>query len=188
MIITISGVSGSGKSTTAEILAQKLSYKKYSMGDLQRKLAEKYKLTTVDFSKMEAKDPKFDLERDNIMKELGEKEDDFVIDTWLGARFIPHAFKVFLDSDLEKRAQRIFEENNLGRNAAGVSHKRISEKKFKSVDDVKEFLMQKETINRDRWLRLYKFDFLDKSNYDLVLDTTDMTIREIVNEILQEMK
>ncbi|MBN2423128.1 cytidylate kinase family protein [Candidatus Woesearchaeota archaeon] len=188
MIITISGVSGSGKSSTAVLLAEKLNYKHYSMGDLQRKLAEKHGMTTVEFSKIESKDPKYDNERDNILKELGEKKDDFVIDGWLGAKFIPGSFKIFLDCDLDTRAKRIYEETKKGKNIAGIDHKRESDKKYSSVNDTKKTLLKKEKLNRERWRKYYNFDFMDKNNYDLVLDTTNLNINRTVNEILDHIK
>ena len=41
MIITISGLPGSGKSTIGKMLAKKLGYKFYSMGDLRGKIEKK---------------------------------------------------------------------------------------------------------------------------------------------------
>ena len=43
-IITITGALGSGKSTIAGILCEKLGFERYSTGQAQRKIAEKYGL------------------------------------------------------------------------------------------------------------------------------------------------
>ncbi|MFH0876574.1 MAG: cytidylate kinase family protein [archaeon] len=188
MIITISGLSGSGKSSTAVLLAKKLGYRHYSMGDLQRKLAEKYKMTTVEFSRLEASDPKYDKERDTILEELGKKEDNFIVDTWLGAKFIPHAFKVFLTCNDNVRAKRVYEETLKGKNIAGIEHKRFSDALYSSVSEAKKTLLEKEKINRERWLRYYGFDFMDKKNYDLFLDTTKMNVEGTVDTIISEAK
>jgi len=45
MIITIGGEPGSGKSTVANIVAQKLGYKHYSTGDLRGEIAMRHGLT-----------------------------------------------------------------------------------------------------------------------------------------------
>ena len=45
--ITISGVIGSGKSTVAKMLAQKLKWQYYSTGMAQRKIAEEMGITTT---------------------------------------------------------------------------------------------------------------------------------------------
>ncbi len=42
MIITLMGTPGAGKSTLGRLLAQKLGYKQYSMGDLQRRIAQEH--------------------------------------------------------------------------------------------------------------------------------------------------
>ena len=44
-IITISGMLGSGKSTVAKLLAQKLGYEYYSTGNAQREIAKKKAMT-----------------------------------------------------------------------------------------------------------------------------------------------
>ncbi|MBD3203523.1 AAA family ATPase [Candidatus Woesearchaeota archaeon] len=188
MIITISGVSGAGKSSTAIKIAEKLGMKHYSMGDLQRKLAEKHNMSTVEFSKIESKDPKYDKERDELLIQLGKTEDNFVIDTWLGAKFIPDAFNVFLDCNLDIRAQRIFKEVYHGKNIAGIDHKRRSDKKYSSLNETKKELLKKEELNRNRWLKYYDFDYKDKKNYDFVLDTSLLTIKETVNAIIIAIK
>ena len=187
MKITISGVSGAGKSSTAILLAEKLDYTHYSMGDLQRKLAKKHGMTTVEFSKVESKDPKYDKERDNLMKKIGQKEDNFVIDAWLGAKFIPQGINIFLDCDLDIRAKRIFKETQKGKNTQ-VQHKRESDLDYSSVEEVKESILKKEKINRIRWIKYYDFDFKDRKNYNLVLDTTDLSIKETVDEIILNLK
>ena len=52
MIITISGKPGSGKSTIAKILAEKLKLKHYSAGDFRREKAKKLCLSLEEFNKL----------------------------------------------------------------------------------------------------------------------------------------
>ncbi|MBU0540313.1 AAA family ATPase, partial [Patescibacteria group bacterium] len=52
MIITISGVPGSGKTTVAKILAERLGMKFYSMGDLRGKMATERGLTIDELNKL----------------------------------------------------------------------------------------------------------------------------------------
>ena len=51
-MITISGMLGSGKSTVAKILAQKLDYGYYSTGNAQREIAQKRGLTTLELNQL----------------------------------------------------------------------------------------------------------------------------------------
>ena len=143
--------------------------------------------STVEFSKLESKDPKYDYERDALLKELGEKEDDFVMDTWLGAKFIPDSFKVFLDCNVDVRAKRIFDEVTKGKNAE-ISHERKGDKNYASTGEVKKAIKLKERLNRERWIKYYDFDFMDRDNYDVVIDTSRLTLEETVDKITLSLK
>ena len=88
MQISICGTPGSGKSTVAKIIADKLKYKYYSVGALRRKMAEKRGLTIYEFNQLKEDT---DTEFDNIQKKIGEKEDNFVIEV---LPFIPLCSKV----------------------------------------------------------------------------------------------
>ena len=50
MVITISGEPGAGKSTTAKLLAKKLSCKHYSTGDFMRDMAEERKISLLELT------------------------------------------------------------------------------------------------------------------------------------------
>ena len=89
MIITISGIAGSGKSTVAKLLAKKLNYKHYSIGDFMRQIAKERKLTLLELSKQAEKDNSIDKELDKKQIELGKTKDNFVIDSRLGFHFCP---------------------------------------------------------------------------------------------------
>ena len=67
-IITISGVIGSGKSTVAKMLSQKLGWQYYSTGMAQRKIAEEMGLTTIELNALSLKDPSIDERVDGVFK------------------------------------------------------------------------------------------------------------------------
>ena len=91
MKITLGGTAGSGKSTAAKLLAKKLGYKHYSMGDFQREIAEEKGISLLELGKLEEKVKSLDEEVDQRQIELGRKEDNFVIDSRLGFHFIPNS-------------------------------------------------------------------------------------------------
>src|SRR3989338_2328696 len=107
MIISISGREGSGKSTVAELLAQKLGFKSYYMGDLRRKAAAARGLTLDEYNKHALTDASTDIEVDTFAKKLGETQDDFIIQGRTMWYFIPHSFKVFLNVDPAEGARRV---------------------------------------------------------------------------------
>ena len=181
MIVTVCGIAGSGKSTIAKALAKRLNFKHYSMGDLQRKFAKDRGITVEELGRLEAKDDKIDREVDAYQAELSKKEDNFVIDSWLGFYFIPKAIKVFLDCDEDVAAERIYND---------IIEKRrdSSQQAAQSVEETKKINKERIEVNRQRWIRYYNVDFLDKTNYDVVIDTSKLAPGFIVDKIIQHIK
>lgn len=176
MIITISGMPGSGKSSVAKLLAKKIGYKRFSSGDFQRDLAKERGLTIKELGDLEAKDPAIDMLVDKRQEEFGKKQDNFVMDTWLGAKFIPHSKKIFLSADENTRAKRIFNDK--------TNKQRMDSEKLESFEETKSNMIKRDKVNVKRWKRYYDFDYTDKKNYDLVIDTTNITIEQVVQKIL----
>lgn len=173
MIITISGKAGSGKSTAAEALAKKLKYKYYSIGNLQRDFAAKKGITLDELRKLEEKDKSIDRQFDDFQKELGKKEDNFVIESRLSPFFIKDSFKVFLECEDEIRYNRIVKDKR---------KRRMVEQQDKNE------ILTRDGKDRDRLVRFYGFDFLDQKNYDFVLDTSYLSPDEVVDVILKKVK
>ena len=59
-IITISGKPGSGKSSTADKVAELLSYTRYSSGDIVRNLLAREHITLAEYNARASKDHSFD--------------------------------------------------------------------------------------------------------------------------------
>ena len=111
MKITISGKAGSGKSTVAKLLSEKLKLRHYSIGDLMRAMASDKKMSLIELNKLAEKDKSIDFELDDRLKKLGKAKDNFVVDGRLTAFFIPNAeVRVFLDTDDKVRAERILKD------------------------------------------------------------------------------
>ena len=174
MIITISGIPGSGKSSVAKVLAKKLNLKHYSIGDLQRKYAKEKGLTIEELGELESKDDKIDRELDEYQSKL---KGDFIIDGRISFHFIPNSIKIFLDCSTDECAKRIY-------NAKRDS----SERKTFSLEESKKIMLNREEVNRKRFLDYYNIDFLDKKNYDLVVDTTNLSKEEVIEKILNFIK
>jgi len=176
MIITIGGKPGSGKSTVAKILAKKLNLKHYSTGDFMRKLASERGMSLIELSKIAEKDFSIDDEIDSWLRNLAEKEDDFVIDSRLAFYFIPKAVKVYLDVDLDVAAKRIL---------SGPERKT---EKAKSVEELKEELKERMKSERKRYEKYYNVDIDDKSKYDIVIDTSNISAEEVAERIVEFLK
>ncbi len=172
MIITISGHSGSGKSTIGKRIAKKLRYNFYSMGDLRGKMAMDRGITIDELNEIGKKEAWTDNQVDEYQKELGKKEDNFIIDSRLGFHFIPHAISIFLKVDPKESAKRIF------------ANQREDEEKKETVEEVKEMLEQREKNDKQRYLKYYNVNYLDMKNYDIVIDTTKLSIEEVEEKLL----
>ncbi len=175
MIITIAGNAGSGKSTVSKLLAKKLRYKHYSAGDMQREIAKEQGMSILELGRLEAKDKKYDNMIDARQRRLGKENDNFVIDGWLSAYFIPHSYKVFLTVDANEAVKR------------RIRQKRKNEQ-YATLKEAKAALKEREAINRKRWLKYYGFDYADKKNYDLTVNTTKKKPESVTAQILSVLK
>lgn len=175
MIITISGKAGSGKSTVAREVARKLKLKHYSIGDIMRKIAKEKNISLIELSKLAEKDKSIDLELDKKNIEL-RGENNFVIDGRLTAYFSPYAeLKVFLDCDDKVRAERILKDER-------------KDEKSKNITELTKKINQREQSEIKRYKNLYNVNYYDKKLYNLIIDTTNLSIKEVVEKIIKLAK
>jgi len=176
MIITISGLPGSGKTTIGKLIAKRLGFKFYSIGDLRGRMAMECGLTIDQLNEIGMKEKWTDREADEYQKRLGEKESDFVIESRLGFYFIPKSVKIFLEVDSRKAAERIFRDC------------RPDERRKETVKEVMDSIRKRMNSDDTRYKKYYKVDFLDKSHYDIVIDTTHFTVEQVADRIMSEIK
>jgi len=179
MIISISGTPGSGKTTIAKMLAEKLNYKYYYIGGVRREKAKKRGLTLEEYNQLGEKDFSTDLEVDEYQKELGKREDNFVIQGRTSFYFTPHSLKIFLDVKPEEGARRIF--NDL-KNRHGEA------KDFDSVSDVLKSNQERRKSDDLRYKKIYGLDVYDPRHYDFVLDTTNLNAERVFEKVYQFVK
>lgn len=179
MIITIGGVPGSGKTTLSKYLKEELGWNWYYMGSIFRNIANEKGITMNELHELAKKNPKIDHEIDNYQKKLGETQDNFIMEGRTSFYFIPHSFKIYLSVDLHVAAKRIL-------NDAKVNENR--NENYDSVEQSYQELKLRMTLESEQYKREYGFDNHDKSNYDLVIDTTQIPITELKKIVLAEVK
>ena len=170
MIITINGMPGSGKSTVGRELAKRLGYKFYSAGDVRGRYAVSRGISMAELNRLAEKDPASDKLVDEYLAEIAKKEDDFIVDARLGFHFIPQSIKVFLDANPEVRAQRVFGDSR-------------PDEKFKSLGDAKRAITNRVKSDLKRYANLYSINPYEHQHYDLIIDTTDKKVEEIVGQV-----
>lgn len=182
MIITISGDPGSGKSTVAKELAKRLHYRHYSGGDMRGMLARDRGLTIDELNKLGEKDPSTDKSIDAKIVEMGMTQDDFVIDSRLAWHFIPKSVKIYLACDMGVAAGRIYAETQKSRK------NRKDEPVYKTPGDVVDHLRMRVASDKKRYMQYYGIDHMDKRHYDYVLDTTKLTLKQVIENVMVYVK
>jgi len=183
MIISISGTPGSGKTSVAKYIANELGMKFYSIGELRGKMATERGMTLDEFNKLGESERFTDEEADAYQKQLGEHEDNFVIEGRLCWHFIPHSFKIFLTCDLDEAARRVFK----ARRDPGEG--RDDERMYESAEDTKAQIKERMASDTKRYGQYYGLDYQNPDNYDLVIDTTNLESMEATaKRILDELK
>lgn len=177
MIIAICGFPGAGKDTVGKELARRLGYRFYSTGDMLGAVAKKRGISINELVKHAEGDESVDRDIDKFSKELGGKEDDFVISSHMAAHFIPQAFKVMLKVDMEEGARRVVQDSPNREDESYSSHEHARESMTKILE-----------TNKKRYLKLYNHNPYEGKGYDLVIDTTRITAKEVVESILKELR
>jgi CMP/dCMP kinase len=163
-IITISGKPGSGKSSTADRVAELLGYTRHSSGDMVRRVLAKEGMSLEEYNKRAEDEHDLDDKVDEELRSLRSAK-DVVVDSRLGFYWIPESFKVYLDLDLEVATARIFKDavNNKKRSGAGESG---------SLPDIARKVRERMQDEQNRFRTLYGIDPYSTHHFDLVIDTS----------------
>lgn len=182
-IITIAGKLGSGKSSTAKMIAEILGYKHYSTGDFMRAIANERGISLAELSTLAESDSSIDKELDDHNLEIGKME-NIVLDSRLGFFFIPNAFKVFLELDPSIASERILEDkkSNANRSTEAANS-------FDTKESIMESINTRLLSERKRYKELYDIDNLTAhDNFDLVIDTSITPLANVSQKIINEYK
>jgi cytidylate kinase len=175
MIITISGLHGTGKSTVGKNLSKKLGIKYYSTGQAFRDLARIKNMTLEQFTDYVEAHPEIDIELDKKIIDVA-KQGNILIDSQLSAHLLKDIadFKILLICPIETRI------------------KRMTDRDKSSFEEKLNETTVREKSELERFKKLYKINLKDsKKNsqlFDLIIDTEKLTIREVVDKIITEIK
>lgn len=175
-IITIAGKPGSGKSTSSKSLATELGYQHFSSGDLFRTITSEMGMQLAEASSHAEKDTSIDHQVDQRLRDIGESEDNMVIDSRMAWHWMPQSFKVYLNLDMRLAAERII---------AGTDPARLESEHIPS--DPAEYaaiLESRFASEARRYESLYGVNPYNFDNYDLVVDTSLSDPQQVVRSIV----
>jgi cytidylate kinase len=172
IVVCISGMAGTGKSTLAKKLAQKYKLRYYSGGDALKALAaeEGYNSSCngwwespegLRFLKKREKNLKFDKAVDDKLLESAQKG-NVLLDSWTMPWLLKTGFKIWLIASIEKRAERIAERDKI------------------TIKEARRVLKEKEAGTKAIYKKLYGFSLgEDFAPFHLVLDTDRLSAEQV---------
>lgn len=177
MIITITGMPCSGKSSIAKMIAEKHGFRRIGVGDMFKDEAKSRGLSAEEFNALCMKDPSYDFFIDNKTAELGKELEGqkIIFDSRLAWHFVPKSYKVYVNLQDEK----VLVERML-------SSDREGKEKFTSAEEVKRSVLNRQRLEDERYKKIYGVDISNPRNYDLVVDSSYKTVETLADEIWKE--
>lgn len=172
IVICISGMAGTGKSTLSKKLAEKYGLRYFSGGDVLKDLAkqEGYDVSIqgwwespegLKFLNERVRDPKFDKAVDDKLLEYAQ-QGNILLDSWTMPWLLKEGFKIWLDASFEKRVERVAVRDGM------------------TIEEAFGVLKEKEARTKAIYKSLYGFVLgEDFKPFDFVLDTDNLSASEV---------
>ena len=171
MIITIGGLAGTGTTTLAEVLSEKLDIPYISAGFIFREMAAERGITVLEFSEFAEGNDDIDKEIDKRQAEKAKLAENLIIEGRLSAFFVENA-------DLRICLMTPFD----------VRSKRIAQREEKSVEIAKEEIITREKSEALRYKEIHNIDISNMEIYDLIVNTDSFDPESISEIIIQTLK
>ena len=170
MIITLGGLAGTGTTTTAELLSEKLDIPYISAGYVFRQMASERGMSVLEFSEFAEGNDDIDKEFDKRQAELAKSSDNLIVEGRLSAYFVEADLKLWLVTPFDVRSQR------------------IAERESKSVDVASEEIIVREESEALRYMDIHNIDIKNMDIYDLIINTGTFNPEEVSEIILTTLK
>ena len=160
MLVTLSGLPGSGTTTAARAVSADLGVEWVNGGALWRAMAAERGMDVAEFSRYAETHPDVDVELDQRLSDrarVGQCLLESRLAGWLATRAGTPGVRVWVTCDEELRARRVARREGVPVEVALAQNK------------------AREASEGTRYHRLYGIDLDDLSIYDLVLDSGELT-------------
>ena len=166
MLLSMSGLPGSGTTTVSKLLAEHYGVDLVNAGDVFRGLAKEHGMSLAEFGKLAESDASIDVKIDDRQKEIANTRDDIILEGRLAGHMAEKALKVWIKAPIIVRV------------------KRISGRESTSVDVMLDETIKREASEAVRYKEIYEIDIEDLSVYDLVIDSGKWDQFEIMNILI----
>lgn len=177
MKVTITGDLGSGKSTVAKHVSAKTGFDYISTGSIFRSLAKEAGMDVLEFNKLALTDKTIDDKVDGKLKEYNNYNKDILIDSRLAWYFIEDAHNLYFEVDLMEAAKRVFNDKI-----------RTCEKEYTDILSAYNDLINRKKTENTRYQDRYGIDCNSINNYDIIINTTSVSIDEICKTFIYILK
>jgi len=167
--ITISGLPGSGTSTLVRRLCDSRLMTALNGGDVFRDEASKRGLSVASFSELCKSEPAVDYALDErLIESMTESNGPDIIESrlagWWAYREKIECHRVWIEVDIQERLRR------------------VAKREGDDLRQLEESIIR-EKADRQRYLRLYDIDILSMEPYTTVIDSTNLTVNEVVEAV-----
>ena len=178
MFIAINGQLGSGKSELCKRLEEEYGFDVFHTGKIQREYAAELGISTLELNRLCKTDKRFDKIIDSKLVEYAERVrgKDVVFDSRMAWHFVPGVFKVHLLVSPDIAADRVY------------GKRESVEETYSSREEAMANLVERSMLENERYLNVYGVTMNDYRNYDLILDTSLLTVKEELDIILDAAK
>ncbi len=172
MIIIVSGLTASGKTTLAKGLSERLNFEYFSGSSELKKIIPKkdFKVweskSGIDAIKFRLKNPKYDLKIDRYIKRYVKTRDNIVLDSWTAAFLIKRkdSIKILIRADYNIRAKRVAKRDGI------------------TLGEARKFTQEKDVLTAKIYKKLYNIDIInDTSPYDLIINSDKLDKNKLLS-------
>ncbi len=172
-VITVGGPPGSGTSTVCQLIEERTKMEYIYAGQIFRHQAKNLGISLSEFSVLCENDPKFDRSLDDLMLEKATKGNVILEGRMIGplcSKKKIGSLKIYIDADPTIRAKRVMERDG------------------GTLEEVVEKMSYREESEAQRYLRYYDIDPREKSFYDMIIDSSNLTPEEELDLIMEQIR
>lgn len=168
--ITISGKICTGKTTLLKSLEQELNWAVFMTGKLFREYVSKNKF---NLEQVEEQNEELTKKIDYQVRDLIHAPENLIIDGWMSgimAADLPNVLKVLLICDDNIRYQRFADREKI------------------NIVEAKKRVEERQNNWLNKLQKIYKrSDFVDPKNYDLIIDTSNISSQAVLEKVIKAL-